>query len=78
MPLEVVGVTTAWTMVQSGIGATILPKQFTQVHAFRDVLLFPIRQKAITRQPAIILRRGQYISPYAKQAIALLQANTSR
>lgn len=73
IPLEVVGITTAWTMVQAGIGATILPRQFAQAYALQDVLLLPIRQKAVTRQPAVILRRGQYVSPYAQQAITLLR-----
>lgn len=73
IPLEVVGITTAWTMVQAGIGATVLPRQFAQAYALQDVLLLPIRQKAVTRQPAVILRRGQYVSPYAQQAIALLR-----
>lgn len=78
IPLEVVGVTTAWTMVLSGIGATVLPRQFAGTQAAQDVLLLPLRQRVVTRQPAIILKRGQYISEYAKRAIALLQSGVNK
>ena len=77
--MEVVGITTAWTMAQAGIGATILPLQFLQnVDIKRNLKLFIPKHKANVRQPAIIMRRGQYISPYAKYAIELLTKNTGK
>ena len=68
--VEVVGITTAWTMVQAGIAATILPKQFIQKSD--NVTLFEINQDTYVRQSAIVTRRGQYISEYAQYAMELL------
>lgn len=71
--VEVVGITTAWTMVQAGIAATILPKQFIQADIkSSDVTLFELKQDTYVRQSAIVTRRGQYISEYAKYAMELL------
>lgn len=77
--MEVVGLTTAWTMAQSGIGATLLPLQFVQnVESDGKLKLFKLKHKANVRQPAIIMRRGQYISPYAKYAIDILTNKTNK
>lgn len=71
---EVVGVTTAWAMAHAGIGAALLPLQFISSQHFDDSLcLFTIRNNSYTRQPAIVTRRGQYISEYARYAMELLQ-----
>lgn len=69
---EVVGITTAWEMVCAGVAATLIPKQFIRRGKAVGVTLFPIRQDSYTRQPAIILRRGQYVSPYARFAMDYL------
>lgn len=71
--LEVVGITTAWAMVQAGIAATILPKQFAQFDLDdKNIILLEIDQDTYIRQPAIVIRRGQFISEYAQYAIDLL------
>ena len=71
--MEVVGLATTWTMAKSGIGATLLPLQFVQeMDAGDNVLLLIPKCDANIRQPAIIRRRGQYLSEYAKFAIDLL------
>ena len=71
---EVVGITTAWAMAHAGIGAALLPLQFLSSQSFDDKLhLFTIRNNAYTRQPAIVTRRGQYISDYARYAMELLR-----
>lgn len=71
---EVVGVTTAWTMTCEGVGATILPLQFVKNNDIKgEVTLFELENDIYTRQPAIVTRRGQYLSPYAKYAIEYLQ-----
>lgn len=76
--LEVVGITTAWAMVQAGIAATILPKQFIQADVGRsNVTLFALEQDAYVRQSAIVTRRGQYISEYAQYAIELLKKGSA-
>ena len=69
--MEVVGLATAWAMVQAGLGVTLLPLQF--ISAFdRDITLFPLKENVYTRQPAIVTRRGQYLPEYARYAIKLL------
>ena len=74
--MEVVGLTTAWAMAQAGIGATLLPLQFIQNADHNNKLkLFIPKYDTNIRQPAIIMRRGQYISPYAKYAIEILTNN---
>ena len=71
---EVVGVTTAWAMAHAGVGAALLPLQFISSQNFDNKLhLFTIRNNSYTRQPAIVTRRGQYISDYAAYAMELLQ-----
>jgi len=69
--MEVVGLATAWAMVQAGLGVTLLPLQF--ISAFdRDITLFSLKENVYTRQPAIVTRRGQYLPEYARYAIKLL------
>lgn len=68
--MEVVGLATAWSMARSGMGATLLPLQFVKNMNFEnDVVLFVPEYNENIRQPAVVTRRGQYISEYAKFAI---------
>lgn len=70
---EVVGLNTAWVVARAGVGATILPKQFVrQEESDARVHIFDLRDELYTRQPAVVTRRGQYLSPAAKYAIRLL------
>ena len=72
------GVTSAWSMARAGIGATLLPLQFVDKNQFdKNLTLFSLKNVVFTRQPAIVTRRGQYISPYAQYAIELLAAHRS-
>lgn len=72
--VEVVCITTAWAMAQAGVAATLLPRQFIQAdYADNDVTLFELSQGAYIRQPAIVTRKGQFISQYAQYAMELLQ-----
>jgi len=72
--VEVTGVTTAREMVREGIAATLLPKQFLQKEAkSADITLFNLDQTEYVRQPAIVLRRGQFVSKYAEFAIDLFR-----
>ena len=71
--VEVIGVTSAWEMVKSGIPAAILPKQFIHKESVSSsVTMFDLSQAAQTRQPAVVTRRGQFVSEYAKYAIEIL------
>lgn len=70
---EVVGVSTAWSMAHAGVGATLLPLQFAVNMSSDDALVFfTLKSSTQSRQPAVITRRGQYLSPYAEYAIRLL------
>lgn len=70
---EVVGITTAWSLAQAGVGATLLPLQFVQGELFcKDLTLYKLENCTTVRQPAIITRRGQYISEYTAYAMELL------
>lgn len=70
---EVVGVTTAWAMARAGVGAALLPLQFVENQYFdQNLKLYKIKNNLYSRQPAIVTRRGQYLSEYAKYAIQLL------
>jgi len=70
--MEVVGITTAWTMSRAGIGAALLPKQLIDDDHRDRVTLFKLTHDIYARQPAVVTRKGQYISQYAKYAISLL------
>lgn len=70
---EVVGLTTAYALCRAGVGATLLPLQFIRYCGAGDAVeLYALRQPVRSRQPVIITRRGQYLSPYAKYAVDLL------
>ncbi len=70
---EVVGVSTAWSMARAGVGATLLPLQFVKNFDFDEsIALYKLKNCQQSRQPAIVIRRGQYLSEYAKYAIDLL------
>ncbi len=72
--VEVVCITTAWAMAQAGVAATLLPRQFIQAdYADNDVTLFELSQGTYIRQPAIVTRKGQFISQYAQYAMELLK-----
>lgn len=67
------GVTAAWAMAGAGVGATLLPRQFVRSENFDDnLVLFTLKNKEIFRQPAVVIRRGQYVSEYAQYAVSLL------
>ena len=72
---EVVGLTTAWTMVRNGVAATLLPQQFVS-KSEAGVRLFEISDPVDLRQPAIVIKRGQYLSDYARFAIQQLTGKT--
>ena len=72
---QVVGVTTAWTLAASGVGATLVPYQFIKNQKTDTVRLFKIKDKLYTRQPAIVYKKGHYLSDSAKYAIKLLTEN---
>lgn len=70
---EVVSVTTAWSMVHSGVGATLLPLSFANDERFHDgIKYYKIKNLTSLRHPAVVTKKGQHISKYARYAIKLL------
>lgn len=71
--VEVVGVATAWAMARAGLGATLLPEGFMEDDHYREgISIFPLQHISTTRQPAIITRKGQFVSRFARRAMELL------
>lgn len=76
---EVVSLTTAWSMACSGVAATILPLQFVSCKIRDEQLtVLELRNTIYTRQPAIVTRKGQYLSAPARHAIQLLIEHSHR
>lgn len=70
---EVVSLTTAWAMVCAGVGATILPLQYVKSMSRQEnVVVVKLRDAVYFRQPAVITKRGQYLSKEARFAINVL------
>lgn len=70
---QVTGFSSAWALCRAGVGATLLPLQFVRHSGeCKDVVLYTLKNPVQTRQPVIVTRRGQYVSPYAAYAIRLL------
>ena len=66
----VTGVATAWEIVKNGEAATIIPRQFALTKGDGNgVVLFKIKNTPYIRQPAVVTRKGQFVSEYAKFAI---------
>lgn len=67
------GVTTAWSMANAGIGATLLPLSFAkEQNPGGNLTLFSIRGYDFRRQPVIAVKSGQYLSESARFVISLL------
>lgn len=74
---EVMGVTSAWAMARAGVGAALLPLQFVHSQNFdQDLSLYRVTNSLYSRQPVVVTRRGQVLTPYAEFAIELLTRGT--
>ncbi len=72
---EVVSLTTAWEMACAGVGATLLPLQFInskREFSNHSITVIELCGDAFLRQPAVAVKKGQYLTEYAKYAILLL------
>jgi len=73
--VELTAVTSVREMVREGVAAAILPKQFIEQDSEKyDISVFPLENKAEERQPAIVKKRGQFMSEYAEFAIDFLKS----
>lgn len=72
--VEAVGITCAWALVRAGVGATLLPDKFIQTDYFQEnIRFFALQGTGAPRHPAIIWRKGATLSPFAQEAIRLLE-----
>lgn len=70
---EVVSLTTSWEMACTGVAAALLPLQFVNsANTNRQITVVKLKNDVYLRQPAVVIKRGQYVSEYAKYAIDLL------
>lgn len=75
---EVVNLTSAWEMACAGVGATLLPLQFiNSENKSKEIRVIKLKDDVYLRQPAVVIKKGQYLSPYAKYAIELLTGKNS-
>lgn len=71
---EVVGITTALSLCNAGVGACVLPFRFIEGNGIGEkVGIFSIKGAEIVRQPAVIMRKGAYISKFTKDAIEFIK-----
>ncbi len=71
--LEVNGITTAWNLAQTGVGATVVPMSFAENIKAKNVSLFPLETVDSVRKPAIVTKKGAYLTKYTAHAINLLK-----
>ena len=72
--VEAVSLNTVWELACSGVGATLLPLQFVNSEIRGDKLVVvEIENNVYLRQPAVVIKRGQYVSAYARYALELLR-----
>ncbi len=70
---EAVNLTSAWEMACAGVGATLLPLQFVKGKDKNGKMsVVKLKSSFSLRQPAVVIKRGQYLSPYARYAVKLL------
>ncbi len=73
---EVVGLSTALSMVEAGVGAALLPLQLIKGRRqLADICCMSLKNETYIRQPVIVTRKDQYISEQTKYAIELLKNN---
>lgn len=70
---EAVNLTTVWAMTCAGVGAAILPMQFVKsMPRQENTAVVELKDAVYYRQPAVITKRGQYLSDAARYAIEIL------
>lgn len=74
---EVVNLTSAWEMACAGVGAALLPLQFVRGKDKKGTMsVVRLKNSFSMRQPAVVVKKGRYLSEYARYAIKLLTEQT--
>lgn len=75
---EVNNIISAAEIAATGAAAALLPMQFVEERKDRGRLVVKeLRNDIELRQPAVVFKKGQYISPYAEYAVSVLMGNKS-
>ncbi len=70
---QVKSLSAAWELAVAGVGAAVLPLPFIEDFVSdQRIKLYTIKSNTYSRQSAVVTRRGQYLSEYAKYTIELL------
>ncbi len=72
--VEVNGIATAWNLAQAGIGATVVPMSYAENLKTKNLTLVPLETQSSVRKPAIVTKKGAYITTFAIEAIKLIQS----
>lgn len=75
---EVQHVTTAISLVQAGVGLTIVPRLAIDLAGAPDLVGLPLRNPAITRTLGIVMKRGSPISPAGEVLKKLIETQMRR
>ncbi len=70
---EVTFLSTALWMVQSGVGAAVMPSAYVRAPAGRGLVLRKLTQPAVSRDIFIVTKRGRSLSPAAQAFVAALR-----
>ena len=70
--IEAVNLTTVWTAAQAGVAAAILPMQFIAKMPQNGMSVLEIDDATYIRQPVVVTRRDQVMTPAAQYALDIL------
>lgn len=74
---EVTFLSTAVWMVQSGLGAAIMPSAYARDPLNQDLVVRKLAQPVVSRDISIVTKRGRSLSPAAEALVAALHAEWS-
>ena len=75
---EVTFLSTALWMVQSGIGAALMPSAYARAPAGRGLVVRKLTEPVVSRDIFIVTKRGRSLSAAAQAFVAVLQAEDLR
>ncbi len=73
--VEVNGIATAWNLAQAGIGATVVPMSYAENLKTKNLTLVPLETQSSVRKPAIVTKKGAFLTTFTTEAIKLLKTS---
>ncbi len=71
--VEVNGIATAWSLANAGVGATVVPMSYAETIKAKNLTLIPLETQSSVRTPAIVTKKGAFLTTFATEAIKLIQ-----